>query len=324
MSVPVLSPDAKGTAEAVRLLAAGGTVAIPTETVYGLAAVASNPGAVARIFAMKGRPADHPLIVHLASIDDIGAWALNVSHWAMRLAAACWPGPLTLIFERSPSVSDVVTGGRPTVGLRVPDHPLARSVIAQVGGLAAPSANRFGAVSPTTAAHVIADLADYLDGTRDAVLDGGSCRVGLESTIVDATGSWPLILRPGAVTAEEIEAITGLTTTREMGGPARAPGMLAAHYAPSAEVIVVEQGANFEVVGRTGYFGAGTIRADVEVLDAPRPYGAELIAAVLYARLREADSMGLDRLVVERPSATGIGGAVIDRLLRAANGSRRI
>jgi L-threonylcarbamoyladenylate synthase len=323
MSVPVLPPDAPGCAEAVRRLVAGGVVAIPTETVYGLAAVASDQVAVERIYAIKGRPTNHPLIVHLASIDDVGAWARNVSDWAIELGGACWPGPLTLIVERGPGVPDAVTGGRSTVGLRVPDHPLALAVIAQTGGLAAPSANRFGAVSPTTAAHVIADLAEYLDSISDAVLDGGPSRVGVESTIVDATGSLPLILRPGAVTAAEIEAITGLATMLEVGGPARAPGMLAAHYAPSAEVIVVEPGEGFEVVGRTGYFGAGTTRDDVEVLGSPRPYLAELIAPMLYARLREADLLGLDRLVVERPSANGIGGAVIDRLLRAATGSRR-
>jgi L-threonylcarbamoyladenylate synthase len=188
VELPVLTPTVDGIAEAVRRLRAGGLVAVPTETVYGLAADARQPDAVARIFAVKGRPADHPLIVHVASIDALDEWAASVPDWARTLGDACWPGPLTIVLARRAGVSDVVTGGRPTVGLRVPDHPVTLEVIRQAGAIAAPSANRFGAVSPTTAAHVVVDLRAYLSPERDAVLDGGPCRVGVESTIVDVQG----------------------------------------------------------------------------------------------------------------------------------------
>ncbi|MBI3256331.1 MAG: threonylcarbamoyl-AMP synthase, partial [Actinobacteria bacterium] len=224
-------------AGAVGVLRAGGLVAFPTETVYGLGADASNDDAVRRIFAVKGRPTDHPLIVHLGDADQLDTWAREIPSDARLLAAACWPGPLTLVLWRSSVVSDVVTGGRDSVGLRVPSHPVALDLLrAFGGGVAAPSANRFGRVSPTTAAHVVADLGDDVD----LVLDGGACAVGVESTIVDLTGEAPMLLRQGGVSIETIEGVIGRAVIATAEGPERAPGMLAAHYAPTARVELVE------------------------------------------------------------------------------------
>ncbi|HSL56219.1 MAG TPA: L-threonylcarbamoyladenylate synthase, partial [Acidimicrobiales bacterium] len=228
--MPELTTDVD---RAVAVLRAGGLVGLPTETVYGLAADAEQPAAVARVFAAKGRPPSHPLIVHLASggaLDD--GWAADVPDTARTLAAVVWPGPLTLLVRRGPRVLDEVTGGRPTVALRVPDHPSALAVLAGLdGGLVAPSANRFGRVSPTTAADVVAELGDRVD----LVLDGGPCRVGVESTIVDLTGPEPVVLRPGGVPAARLAELLGVAVRRWSGeGEAVAPGMLPSHYAPSA------------------------------------------------------------------------------------------
>ena len=229
-------------AAAVAALGSGGLVAFPTETVYGLGADAANADAVARIFEVKGRPLGHPVIVHVAAADALDEWAVAIPPAARLLADECWPGPLTMILRRSARVPDVVTGGRDTVGLRVPDHPVARSLLeAFGGGVAAPSANRFGKVSPTTAGHVLADLGAEVD----VILDGGPCHVGVESTIIDLTGEWPEVLRPGGVGLERLIEILGPSVRRWAGaaitdpGSARAPGMLAAHYAPSARVVLV-------------------------------------------------------------------------------------
>lgn len=328
--MPVLADDEAGIAEAAARLAAGGLVAIPTETVYGLGADASSPTAVSRIFAAKGRPADHPLIVHLADAGELDDWAVDIPETARALAAAFWPGPLTLVLRRAAHVPDTVTGGRDTVGLRVPDHPAARAVLrAFGGGVAAPSANRFGRVSPTTAAHVMADLAEHLDPARDAVLDGGPCRVGVESTIVDCTGPVPQVLRPGGVSAEDLERVLRGPVERVATGPVRAPGMLAAHYAPDARVIVVDAAqVPAELERADAPVGVLAPRhlalpAAVERLDAPDPYDAAAVAAVLYARLRDADERGLHTLLVVPPAGDGIGAAVLDRLIRAATGSTR-
>lgn len=313
---------------AVQILRDGGLVAVPTETVYGLAADASNPVAIRRLYAVKGRPAGHPVIVHIAGIEELSRWALAVPEAARRLAEACWPGPLTLVLPRTPSVPDEVTGGLPTVGLRVPDHPLTLELLrAFDGGLAAPSANRFGRVSPTTAADVRADLGDEVD----LVLDGGPCVVGVESTIVDCSDGPPTILRPGAVTAERMEAILGAPVRSATHGESRAPGMLPAHYAPRAEVIVVEEeAAAAALASRLGRAGA---RAGLLTSSHHPPVPAVALlaagetpddyAAVVYDRLREADRLGLDVLVVVPPPAVGVGVAVRDRLARAATGSAR-
>lgn len=295
-------------ARAVDVLRAGGLVAIPTETVYGLAADASNPDAVRRIFAAKGRPADHPLIVHVASAAELPRWAATVPPAARRLAEHCWPGPLTLLVPRAAHVLDVVTGGRPTVGVRVPAHPLTLELLdAFGGGLAAPSANRFGHVSPTTAAHVVADLGDRVD----LVLDGGPCRIGVESTIVDCTVEPPQLLRAGGITPDEVEAVLQ-GDLAEAGGPSRAPGMLTSHYAPRCEVRLTDARADADRTV-TELLAEGR---HAEVLDP----GDDLVSAAreLYARLRSAEDRGVEVLVAVLPPARGLGHALRDRLRKAA------
>lgn len=318
-------------ARAVAILRDGGLVAFPTETVYGLGADASDPAAVARIFAAKGRPADHPLIVHLASADDIDAWAVDVPPLARVLAAACWPGPLTMVLRRAARVPDAVTGGLPTVGLRVPDHPVALALLrAFGGGIAAPSANRFGQVSPTTADHVRSGLGDAVD----LVLDGGASAVGVESTIVDLSGDVPAILRPGGVSRETLERLAGralpVRGTVEDAGGVRAPGMLASHYAPDARLLLVpvaEQAARAAslrerglVVGVLSFRGEGWSADDTRVMDARLvDLGAseEEAAHGLYAAIHELDET-CDVILAWPPEETGLGLAIADRLRRAA------
>lgn len=326
---------------ATQILRAGGLVAFPTETVYGLGADAANASAVSRIFAVKGRPADHPLIVHVADASQLDRWAIEISDEAREVAAAFWPGPLTLILPRAPHVPEVVTGGRDTVGLRVPAHPLALQLLrAFDGGVAAPSANRFGRVSPTRAGDVRADLGTDVD----LVLDGGPCAVGVESTILDLSSGRPEILRPGGITAMQLGEVLGTVPEAWAGdGGARAPGMLVAHYAPAAEVRVVEVGAHPDQLadqvaalategvraGRTvgvlapAALPAATVPAGVDVIELEPAGDAEHYAQVLYARLRQADRLGVDLLLVVPPEDRGVGRAVRDRLGRAAEGSRR-
>lgn len=320
---------------AVAVLRAGGLLALPTETVYGLGADASNDEAVGKVFAVKGRPTDHPLIVHLGDASRLDQWALDIPPSARVLADSFWPGPLTLLLERSSSVSTVVTGGRGTIALRVPAHPVALAVLrAFGGGIAAPSANRFGRVSPTTVDHVRADLGDEVD----LYLDGGPCTVGVESTIVDCTSDEPVVLRLGAIGAEELSAVLGVPVAVRTGptavdaiatspSGARAPGMLASHYAPDARVVVVDANEAVEVlraevaadIGRVGLL-APTVLDDVPdgVVELEPAGPPDDYASVLYARLRQADRMGLTCLVCVPPPAEGIGEAVIDRLRRAS------
>lgn len=292
---------------------------LPTETVYGLAADASNPDAVARIFAVKGRPTGHPLIVHGADVEMLAEWvALGPAAEAFTaLATACWPGPLTLIVPRGPRVIDSVTGGRSTVGVRVPAHPAATDVLLRLGRpAAAPSANLFGQVSPTTAAHVLADLGDLLDPTRDVIVDGGPAVVGVESTIVDLTVDQPQVLRAGAIDAATISRLLDAPVARA-GGPSRASGMLAAHYAPRAEVLLADTPES--AAGIAGRERARGRR--VAVVD--RTDDLVEAARQLYADLRAADADGLDAVVVVLPPAEGLGHALRDRLTKAAAGSRR-
>lgn len=306
--------------EAVAILRRGGLVGLPTETVYGLAGDASDPEAVRAIFRTKGRPADHPLIVHLAEAAAIDDWATDVPEAARTLAARFWPGPLTLVLWRALRVRDEVTGGLDTVALRVPSHPVARELLRRFGGgLAAPSANRFGRVSPTRAEHVRADLGDDVG----LVLDGGPCDVGLESTIVDLTTGTPTILRAGVIGADELERALGVTVTRIASGPSRAPGMLASHYAPRAKVVLVDEDRLLEEasrLGRTAKVGALVRRRSdhpalqLELGDDPRD-----AARALYAALREADRRGLDLLVASLPTGSGVEAAIADRLRRAAS-----
>ena len=304
-----MSAGARELARAVTILRSGGLVAFPTETVYGLGADARNPAALARLYAVKGRPTDHPVIVHLAGAASMGEWAAHVPPAASRLAEAFWPGPLTLVVERAAGAPGAVTGGRATVGLRVPAQPLALALLERFGGgLAAPSANRFGRVSPTTAGHVRADLGDDVD----LVLDGGPCAVGVESTIVDVTGPVPMVLRHGGVAAEQLAKLLGGELVTTPTGPARAPGMLASHYAPTCRVELADDGDTARA--RRDELVAAGRRADV--LD-PGPNG-EAYARHLYGWLREADERGLDVLVVVPPPAEGLGVAVRERLQKAA------
>jgi L-threonylcarbamoyladenylate synthase len=295
---------------------------VPTETVYGLAADASNPDAVAGIFAAKGRPADHPLIVHLPGADDLDDWAADVAPAARALAEACWPGPLTLVLPRTARVPDAVTGGRDTVGLRVPDHPVTGRLLRRFGGgLAAPSANRFGRVSPTRAEHVVADLGDRVD----VVLDGGPCRVGVESTIVEVVGGRVALLRTGAITAEQVEAITGEPVVTDVTGPVRAPGMLESHYAPAARVVVAGDDPTAEIRRLLDDGRRVAVLAEAPPPGLPpeavvlEPVGdADGYARHLYQRLRDADAVGADVVVAVPPAPEGAGVAVRDRLRRAA------
>jgi L-threonylcarbamoyladenylate synthase len=289
---------------AIEVLRGGGLVAIPTETVYGLAADASNAAAVQRIFAAKGRPILHPLIVHLASADELAEWAETIPPAAAVLADACWPGPLTLLVPRSARVLDVVTGGRPSVGVRVPAHPMTLDLLTRFGGgLAAPSANRFGRVSPTTAEHVRADLGDDVD----FVLDGGPCPVGVESTIVDCTVDPPQVLRPGGIPTEDIAMLLS-DALGTPGGPSRASGMLEAHYAPRCQVMLVASGQDAQRLAAD--------RPGVEIVDDP---DLANYARTLYSRLREADNRGVDTVIAVMPPAVGLGHAIRDRLTKAAH-----
>ena len=309
--------------DAASVLMAGGLVAFPTETVYGLGADASNEKAVTRIYSVKGRPADHPLIVHVASMDGLGDWAREVPSYAISLARDFWPGPMTLVVPRSSLAGDFVTGGQDTVGVRVPAHPVALGLLeafARAGGkgVAAPSANRFGNVSPTSAQAVATELGDYLaDG--DQILDGGACDVGVESTIIDCTGDTPKILRPGAITVEMIQQSTGLKVVASVEEPEiRVSGSLDSHYAPAATVVLDQSPS----AGQGFIAMAYVVAADGVVrLAAPRSH--EEFAQVLYAALRAADEQGLTTVVVQQPVGDGIAIAIRDRLKRAAHGSAK-
>ena len=309
---------------AASILRAGGLVAIPTETVYGLGADASNDEAVARIFAAKGRPADHPLIVHIASTEELSQWARDIPETALTLAAAFWPGPLTLILKRAPGKANAASGGLDTIGLRVPDHPVARALLGEFkGGIAAPSANRFGRISPTSAEHVVAEL----DGRFDAVIDGGMCSVGLESTIVDLSGEHPRILRPGAVTADMLAQVIGALDGSITAEPTKAPGTLDAHYAPITPLRLVPSHALEAEAARLATHGAVVLLARRSALSIPGcrwvqlPEDAMQYGHDLYARLREADALGAQVILIERPPAGTEWIAVNDRLKRAATGS---
>ena len=308
---------------AVEALRRGRLVAFPTETVYGLGADAASTDALSRLYAVKGRPPDHPVIVHVAAPDALDEWAARVPAAARRLADEVWPGPLTIVLERSDRVPDAVTGGGDTVGVRVPDQHVALALLrAFGGGIAAPSANRFGRVSPTTAEHVRADLGADVD----VVLDDGPCSVGVESTIVDCSGAEPVILRPGGVSRERIAELVGRPVAVRSDGLVRAPGTLKSHYAPEANVLLVSRDelvdrarSMVEAGQRVAVLASGrppSLPDGVIVLDVPGD--ADEYARVLYARLREADHAGVDVVLAVQPSETGFGAAVADRRRRAA------
>jgi L-threonylcarbamoyladenylate synthase len=295
-------------------------VAFPTETVYGLGADATNAKAVAKIYAAKGRPADHPLIVHVASLAGLGDWADDVRPYAIALARDFWPGPMTLIVKRSALAGDFITGGQDTVGVRVPNHPVAlgllQAFIKSGGkGVAAPSANRFGNVSPTTAQAVVAELSDYLADT-DQILDGGACDVGVESTIIDCTGDVPRILRPGAVTAQMIQESTGLTVVDAVVAEReeiRVSGSLESHYAPDATVVLDQ----LPIAGQ-GFIALADSATPAGVIRLAAPQTHQEFARVLYAALRAADDQAIAVVVVHQPAGDGIAIAIRDRLMRAA------
>jgi L-threonylcarbamoyladenylate synthase len=307
-------------ASAAKHLIAGDLVAFPTETVYGLGADASNSKAVARIYSVKGRPNNHPLIVHIASMDRMGDWAIDVLEYAIALARSFWPGPMTLVLKRSELAGDFVTGGQDTVGVRVPDHVVALALLeafekAGGKGVAAPSANRFGHVSPTTAAAVVEELAGYLS-KDDLVLDGGACAVGVESTIIDCTGLLPRVLRPGAISTAMIEEVTGLTALSvDSADSIRVSGSLENHYAPAAKVLLCE----IPIVGQ-GFIAHKNIETPQGVIRLASPGNDEEFAQILYSALRQADALGLLEVAVVQPIGIGIGVAIRDRLARAANG----
>ena len=306
--------------EAAAALKSGALVAFPTETVYGLGADAQNPDAVARIYSVKGRPADHPLIVHIDSIDRMGDWASDVPEYAIALARDYWPGPMTLVLNRSDIAKDFITGGQETVGLRVPAHPLALGLLKAFNnagglGIAAPSANRFGAVSPTTADAVQDELAEFM-ADSDLILDGGPSLVGVESTIIDCTGIAPRILRLGAITKEMIEETTGLEVIATESGQSdiRVSGSLESHYSPKAKVIL-------DVIAEAGdgLIAPDQIPTPIGVIRLMAPSTNEQYARELYRALRSADQQGLEIVVALQPGGDGLAAAIRDRLQRAAH-----
>ena len=323
MSQFISNCTASAIVDAAANLLAGGLVAFPTETVYGLGVDACNEMAVGRIYSVKGRPADHPLIVHVASMDALGDWAADVPGYAISLARDFWPGPMTLVVKRSGLAGDFVTGGQDTVGVRVPNHPVALGLLeafAKAGGkgVAAPSANRFGNVSPTTAQAVADELGEYL-AEGDQILDGGACDVGVESTIIDCTGDVPKILRPGAITTQMIAESTGLVVVGAVEESAiRVSGSLEAHYAPVATVVLDQS----PVAGQ-GFIAMADVVAGEGVVRLAAPNTHDEFARVLYSALRAADEQGLETVVVVQPQGDGIAIAIRDRLKRAAHGSAK-
>ena len=306
--------------EAAAALRAGHLVAFPTETVYGLGADARNPEAVKRIYEVKGRPSDHPLIVHISSINQLEKWATEIPDYALDLARAFWPGPMTLILKRKDIAKNFITGGQDTVGLRVPSHPLALALIQEFenisdSAIAAPSANRFGQVSPTSSSDVLDELADYLSDL-DLILDGGNSIVGIESTIIDGTQIIPSILRPGAVTSELINEVlsfpvglTGIDSNK------RFSGSFLHHYAPRAKVILDRHPCTGQAM--VALLG---IETPVGVIRLESPTNYEEYARCIYRAMREADRIGVKEIVFIQPSSNGIGAAVRERLHKSATG----
>ncbi len=311
---------------AADVLRAGGLVAFPTETVYGLGAAAEQPAAVRKIFEAKGRPADHPVIVHLRSAAEIDDWAREVPAGARALAQAFWPGPLTLVLARSPRAHDLVTGGQDSVGLRCPSHPWAKALLAAFGGaVAAPSANSFGRISPTTAQHVRADLGERPAGKVDLIVDGGACPVGIESTIVDFSRGAPALLRPGSITRAELEAVLGVAVPDAGRHAPRASGRLDSHYAPRTPLELVPPGQLAARINALRGTRLAVLAPAAALLDAPAdvvlrkiaPAAADDYAQALYGLLHELDAAGAQRILVATPPAGPAWEAVHDRLRRA-------
>lgn len=322
----LVQADAAAISYAADMLRRGRLVAFPTETVYGLGADASNPEAVAAIFKAKGRPADHPLIVHIGQPQQLQDWAREVPEAAFRLAEKFWPGPLTLILNKRERVSELLTGAQQTVGLRIPGHEVALQLLKEfAGGIAAPSANRFGRISPTTAQHVAEELGERVD----VILDGGPCRVGLESTIVDLSGLQPVLLRPGAISRQQLEELLQTELLLQPRTEIRAPGMLAVHYAPVTPARLCVAGRLQETIRRQAVekqqrIGVLTCRQPLP--ENPDVYSihlsdqAETYAQAFYAAMRKLDVLHLDAILIELPPETEAWRAVHDRLRKATVG----
>jgi L-threonylcarbamoyladenylate synthase len=309
----------KSIKQAALALYEGNLVTFPTETVYGLGADATNKKAISRVYEVKARPLGHPLIVHISNISLLDKWASYISENAFKLARAFWPGPMTLVLDRTNLAKDFITGGQDSVALRIPSHPVALELLRdfeKLGGLgvAAPSANRFGKLSPTTSAAVELELGKFLS-SADQILDGGASKVGVESTIIDCTGLLPVILRPGVVTVEMIEQI--LDTELDLGSTPndeiKAPGMLASHYSPNAKVYL----SGSPSLG-DGYIALSDIPTPIGAIRLASPKDNEEYAQILYESLRSADSKGLKNVFVVPPHNQGVGVAINDRLVKAA------
>jgi L-threonylcarbamoyladenylate synthase len=305
---------------AAKALKDGHLVAFPTETVYGLGADATNEKAVSHIYSVKGRPSDHPLIVHISSINQLDRWAVEIPEYAINLAKNYWPGPMTLILKRSEIAKDFITGGQDNVGVRVPNQPVALALLSEFEslggyGIAAPSANRFGAVSPTNAEAVVEELEAYLNES-DVILNGGQCIVGIESTIIDCTKDHPVVLRPGAITAEMIEQTTGIKVYSD---PAKirikASGLFESHYSPKAKVVIgtaTEPG--------NGFIAMANLPTPIGAIRLTSPENIEQYARDFYSALREGDKKELKKITVIQPDGEGLAAAIRDRCEKAAAG----
>jgi L-threonylcarbamoyladenylate synthase len=304
--------------DAATSLINGDLVAFPTETVYGLGADAGNEMAVKKIYQVKGRPSDHPLIVHISNLKQLDKWAREIPEYAIKLARSFWPGPMTLILPRTQLAKDFITGGQDNVGIRIPDQTLALALLTEFekqggAGVAAPSANRFGKVSPTTAKAVEAELGAFLD-SKDLILDGGACEVGVESTIIDCTTQSPIILRPGAITHSMIKDATGIEPDATNKVDTKASGLLESHYSPSAKVILDQTPQAGD-----GFIALSEIKTPEGVIRLAEPKNNTEYAKVLYQALREGDNFGLTTICVYSPTNGGIADAINDRLKKAAN-----
>ena len=304
--------------KAARALKDGHLVAFPTETVYGLGADATNEKAVSRIYSVKGRPSGHPLIVHISSIDRFEDWATNIPDYAIKLALDFWPGPMTLILPRKENAQDFITGGQNNVGLRIPNQPIALSLLRkfeELGGqgIAAPSANRFGAISPTSASDVEDEIGEFLE-TKDLVLDGGPSFIGIESTIIDCTKSAPIVLRPGAITENLIVSTTGINRRERLkGDDIRVPGMVKSHYSPNAQVFIDEVAMPGE-----GQIALAKYMTSPGAIRLASPENSNEFAKQLYSAFRHADKIGLKIIKVKLPEVAGIGAAIHDRVKKSS------
>jgi len=318
-SVLLSNCTADAISNAAAALHSGALVAFPTETVYGLGADATNESAVAHIYSVKGRPADHPLIVHIGQLSQLDQWAIKIPDYAIALARDFWPGPMTLILNRSEKVKDFITGGQTSVGVRIPANPIALALLREFGGgIAAPSANRFGAISPTTAQAVKDEIGEYLDAKQDLILDGGPSLVGVESTIIECLEDFPRVLRPGAITVEMIEESTGLKVENSKS-QTRASGLLDAHYAPKAKVFLLDpENPVVGCIAGEGFIAPASHPTPDGAIRLAAPISDDEYARKLYEALREGDRKNLPAIYVIPPAGDGVAIAIRDRLQRAA------